>query len=117
MIWTRARRVLAFAALAIAQAGGWSPGAAQAQEPRLDPTHGRDVAQRVCVGCHAIEPGAKQRQADIPSFPEIANRPGRTIQTIIGAMYYPHPEMPGIPLASREMRDVAAYVLTFRMDQ
>ncbi|HEX7075897.1 MAG TPA: cytochrome c [Hyphomicrobiaceae bacterium] len=117
MNWTRTRRAIALAVLTVAQPAGYLAGAAWAQEPALDPVHGRDVAQRVCVGCHAIEPGVQQRQADVPSFPEIANRPGRTIQTIIGAMYYPHPEMPGVPLTTKETRDVAAYILTFRKAQ
>lgn len=112
----RSRRPLALVALAFALAFG-PQNAARAQEPARDPDHGREVAQRVCVGCHAIEPGVQPRQADVPSFPEIANRPDQTIQTIIGAMYYPHPEMPGIPLTNKEVRDVAAYVLTFRKDQ
>lgn len=109
------RRHLAPIALACGLAA--FPLAAWAQQQALDPDHGREVAQRVCVGCHAIEPGVQPRPADVPSFPEIANRPGRTIQTIIGAMYYPHPEMPGIALTTKEVRDVAAYILTFRKDQ
>lgn len=88
--------------------------AAWAQQPKLDTVHGRNVAERVCAGCHAIETGVQPRQADIPSFPEIANRPGRTIDFIVDAMYQPHPVMPGIPLTTQEMRDVAAYILTFR---
>ena len=80
---------------------------ASAQQPKPDPVQGRNVAERACVGCHAIEPGVQPRQADIPSFPEIANRPGRTIQFIVDAM-------PGIPLTTQEMRDVAVYILTFR---
>jgi len=87
---------------------------AWAQQPKPDPVQGRNVAERACVGCHAIEPGVQPRQADIPSFPEIANRPGRTIQFIVDAMVHPHPVMPGIPLTTQEMRDVAVYILTFR---
>ena len=82
-----------------------------------DLAHGREVAHRVCVGCHAIEPGVQPRQADVPSFEAIANRPDRTITTIVDAMYAPHPAMPGIPLTTQEMRDVAAYILTFRKEQ
>lgn len=82
--------------------------------PAPDPERGREVAERVCVGCHAIEPGVQPRQADVSSFEAIANRPNRTVQSIVDAMYAPHPAMPGIPLTTQEMRDVAAYILTFR---
>lgn len=88
-----------------------------AQAPQPDPARGREIAARVCVGCHAIEPGARTQQADIPSFPAIANRPGRTADFIIGAMYYPHPPMPGVSLTTQEMRDLAAYILSFRRAQ
>ncbi len=88
--------------------------AAWAQQPTGDPARGLAVAKKVCVSCHAIEPGDQTRQADVPSFQEIANRPGRTSEVIVGAMSAPHPVMPGAPLTLREMRDVAAYILAFR---
>ncbi len=58
--------------------------------------------------------GRSAKATDVSSFEAIANRPGRTIDTIVDAMYAPHPAMPGIPLTTQEMRDVAAYILTFR---
>jgi len=112
----RHRRLLALACMTLNLApipmlSAW------AQQPAANPAHGREVAEKVCAGCHAIEPGVQPRQADIPSFPAIANRRGRTVEFIIDAMYHPHPVMPGIPLTTQEMRDVAAYILTFRKNK
>ena len=89
-------------------------GAAAAQTATLDAERGRAIAERVCVGCHAIDREATTKLADVPSFPVIANRPGRTAEFITNAMLAPHPAMPGVPLTTQEMRDLAAYILSFR---
>lgn len=78
-----------------------------------DPLRGRQLAERLCVGCHAIDADAPAKLADVPSFPAIANRPGRSAAAIIGGMLEPHPAMPGLPLTTGETRDLAAYIQTF----
>lgn len=85
-----------------------------AQTPAQDAARGREIAQRLCVACHAIDREATTKLADVPSFPTIANRPGRTAEFIMNAMLAPHPAMPGVPLTAQEMRDLATYILTFR---
>jgi cytochrome c len=99
-------------ALALA---GFLPTLADAQGLAPDPARGRDLAQRLCSGCHATGPPAKL--ADVPTFPVIANRPGRTPEFLTGAMFDPHPVMPGVPLTRQEARDLAAYILTFRKSE
>ncbi len=92
---------------------------AQAQTPRLpDPQRGREVAEKLCSGCHRVtrEQALPGGWADVPSFPEIANRPGRTAEHLVGAIMIPHPPMPDIALATGTLHDVAAYILTFKKD-
>ena len=82
-----------------------------------DPQRGRDIAEKLCVGCHRISPEqAGSGWVDVPSFPEIANRPGRTPERIMGAIMLPHPPMPDIALSTPTLRDLAAYILTYKKD-
>lgn len=99
------------------------PLAAVAQAPPQppkppDPVRGREVAEKLCVACHRVSPDQPPTgQADIPAFAEIANRPGRTFEFIIGATMMPHPPMPDIALTTPALKDLAAYILTFKKAQ
>jgi mono/diheme cytochrome c family protein len=86
------------------------------QPPRApDPVRGREIAEKLCVACHRIAPEQPATPvADVPSFPEIANRPDRTPERIMGAIMMPHPPMPDIALATPALKDLAAYILTYR---
>ncbi len=97
---------------------GVSAAQAQTAQRAADPQRGREIAERLCSGCHRVTPDQQQPGgwADVPSFPEIANRPGRTPERIVGAIMIPHPPMPDIALATGTLHDVAAYILTFKKD-
>ena len=42
-----------------------------------DPEHGKKLAADLCSNCHLVGTGdQRQANADIPSFPEIANKEG-----------------------------------------
>src|SRR5690606_40360088 len=103
-----------YALLAAASAEAQSP--AQPRAP--DPVRGRDLAEKLCVACHRIAPDqAAGGVADVPSFPEIANRPGRTAERLMGAIMMPHPPTPDIALSTPALKDLAAYILTHKKQQ
>jgi hypothetical protein len=80
-----------------------------------DPAHGKDLAERLCTNCHLI--GSAQQahaNADVPSFHEIANRPGQTAGAITAIIIVPKHPMPQIPLTKSELADLSAYILTLR---
>lgn len=92
---------------------------AQVRAPRAaDPQRGRQIAEQLCSGCHRVthEQALLGGWADVPSFPEIANLPGRTTERLVGSIMFPHPPMPDIALATGTLHDVAAYILTFKKD-
>jgi hypothetical protein len=90
-----------------------APGLAQ---PAADPANGGVLAGELCSGCHLVGPRSQGPVPDgIPSFMAIAARPGidsaRVERTLLSP---PHPVMPSPPLDLRQMRDVAAYILSLR---
>jgi mono/diheme cytochrome c family protein len=80
-----------------------------------DPAHGKVLAEKLCTNCHLIGT-AKQDHAvaDVPSFPEIANREGQSAGAIMGQIMLPKHPMPQIPLTKAELADLASYILTLR---
>jgi len=80
-----------------------------------DARRGHELAARLCTNCHAIERSpAASVQADVPSFPTIANRADTTAEHLAGRIIVPHPAMPGVPLTASEIRDIVAYILSLQ---
>jgi mono/diheme cytochrome c family protein len=79
-----------------------------------DPVHGKALAEKVCSNCHLVASGQQYANADIPSFHEIANKPGQTPGTIMAHIVLPKHPMPTIPLTKNELADIAAYIMTLR---
>lgn len=81
-----------------------------------DAKTGHEIASKLCTGCHIVDSEAAGATvpADVPSFADIANKPGQTVQTIAGRIVIPHPPMPKIQLTREEIGDVAAYIMTLR---
>lgn len=90
-------------------------GAAGAQE-QGDPAQGRALAEQLCRTCHLIGPDQRGPVPDgVPSFMAIAGRPGLDMKRVEASLVHPpHPLMPEPPLSQRQMRDVAAYILSLR---
>lgn len=102
-------RAVCLALLALALVGG----IANAQTPALDAERGRELASRVCINCHVVEPGAEVAQGQIaPSFRTISQQPGQTPERIAGRIIVPHPAMPTISLTMKEIRDIVTYIMT-----
>ena len=83
---------------------------------RPDVNNGQMVADRTCAGCHGAEgirPGSVVQGVVVPSFRDIAQR-DFTQEGLEAKIMMPHWPMPGLPLQSREIRDVAGYILSLR---
>jgi mono/diheme cytochrome c family protein len=85
-------------------------------QPAPDPASGRVLAGKLCASCHLIGPQAKGPVPDgISSFMAIAARPGADAPHLEAALLSPtHPAMPSPPLDTRQVQDIAAYILTLR---
>jgi mono/diheme cytochrome c family protein len=79
-----------------------------------DPVHGKVLAESLCSNCHLVGSSQEHVNADVPSFREIANVPGRTAGDIIGFIILPKHPMPEIPLTKTELADLAAYIISLR---
>ena len=99
----------------------------RAQEPELgvepkpaeskipDVTTGKEIAGKLCVGCHVIEKTSSgNTQADVPSFSSIANRPNQSLEALSGWLMAPHAPMPDPHLTRKEIRDLAGYIVSLR---
>ena len=81
-----------------------------------DPKQGKALAEKLCTNCHLVGGAVQQEHAnaDVPSFPEIANLEGQTAGAITARIMLPKHPMPTIPLTKAELADLAAYILSFR---
>jgi mono/diheme cytochrome c family protein len=80
-----------------------------------DTDAGLQVARTLCAACHLIgEPPNAETPADVPSFASIANRPDQSAESLSNWLIEPHTPMPNLHLTRKEIRDLAAYILTLR---
>jgi mono/diheme cytochrome c family protein len=87
----------------------------QAESTIPDVTVGKEIAGKLCVGCHVIEKTSSgNTQADVPSFPSIANRPIQSLEALTGWLMAPHAPMPDPHLTRKEIRDLAGYIVSLR---
>jgi mono/diheme cytochrome c family protein len=90
-------------------------GPASAQMTTADAKRGRELAERLCTGCHIVSPNSVQTaNPDVPSFPAIARTQGATAERLAGRIIVPHPAMPQTQLTVAEIRDIVAYILTLK---
>lgn len=85
-------------------------------QTRTDVGRGRETAERLCSGCHAIDggTGGTYQKVDVPSFRVIANRANQTAERVRAFIMTPHPPMPTVPLTLAEINDVTAYILSVK---
>ena len=80
-----------------------------------DPTHGQELASKLCSNCHLVGSGRQeQANADVPSVHEIANKQGQTAGAMMAHVVLPKHPMPTIPLTKSEFADLSAYILSLR---
>jgi len=91
---------------------GWS---AEAQTAAAV-ARGRELAERACGGCHAVNGGSGTvvQGTDVPSFGAIAGRPNQTAERLKAFIMTPHRPMPGIPLTLAEVEDIVAYLQSLK---
>jgi mono/diheme cytochrome c family protein len=90
--------------------------AAPAQQAFGDAEAGYVVASEYCALCHAIarDESSVWPVLDAPSFEDVADTPGMTAMALYAWMTTSHPTMPDIILASEELRNVVAYILSLQ---
>ncbi|MFZ1103884.1 MAG: cytochrome c [Hyphomicrobiaceae bacterium] len=98
-------------AAALGLAGPDAHGQTQATVSR-----GKEIAERLCAGCHAIDgrQGSTVQGTDVPSFRALADRPYRTPERLQAFIMTPRHPMPAIPLELSEIRDVVAYIQSLK---
>jgi mono/diheme cytochrome c family protein len=80
-----------------------------------DVAEGQKLAQTLCADCH-LNPGQGEKvgRAGIPGFRAVANRPGQSIEGIVGWLKIAPPMMPNHHLSQEEMFRLAAFILSLR---
>lgn len=102
--WLLAAALSTLVSLSGARSAEWGDGAS-----------GRQLAQKLCIGCHAVGKVADGAVlADVPTFWAIGNKPGQSAAAIAGRIVVPHPPMPEIQLTRREIADLAVYILSLQ---
>jgi mono/diheme cytochrome c family protein len=102
-------------AVSVGVALGLAGAAAYSRTPATV-ARGKDIAERACAGCHAIDgrQGGTVLQADVPSFRSLAGRPYRTPESLQAYIMTPRHPMPAIPLELSEIRDVVDYIQSLK---
>jgi mono/diheme cytochrome c family protein len=108
----------AMTTLAIGQPNdGKSPDSSETIKPtKPDPENGRTISRALCTNCHVIEKGSNAAavNADVPSFPAIANKPNQSAEHISTWLLSAHGPMPNVHLTRKELRDLSAYIISLR---
>lgn len=87
------------------------PTAAIAQTPTI----GAAMAERWCMGCHVVEPGAfSDPNSRVPTFSAIASRPGTTAASLDRYLSAGHTRMPDFALTRTERDALVSYILSLR---
>lgn len=102
-------RLLGATLVAVALAQG-----AAAQQPEDgDPAAGRELASRLCTGCHIV--GTERVGSDAaPPFPAIARDPEITVTELHGWIGPRHPMLPNLALTPAQTADINAYLDSLR---
>lgn len=79
-----------------------------------DPRAGRDLAQRWCADCHAIEGPSVRPGSSAPSFAAVARMPSTTELSLSVFLRSSHADMPNLILTPAQSDDLVAYILSFK---
>ncbi len=78
---------------------------------------GLETAKIWCVQCHVVEPdGTGTAQGAAPTFNEVANRAGQTVEKTENWLIDPHPPMPDLLLAREDIRNLSLYILSLKRE-
>jgi mono/diheme cytochrome c family protein len=80
-----------------------------------DLRHGEQVAKLWCASCHSVNAaGPVLRNEAVPSFFSIAGDSATSQASLEKFLNSSHPRMPAYGLTRKDVRDVAAYILSLR---
>ncbi len=99
--------------MAFAAAASILPAAARGQDANL--RHGGEIAQSICVVCHAVTTDAlASPNVAAPPFARLARTEGMTSIALTAALQTSHRQMPNLILQADEQHDVIAYILSLK---
>lgn len=80
-----------------------------------DIAKGRELADRLCAGCH-MNPGQgeKQGRSGIPGFQAVADRPGQSLEGVVAWLKTIPTMMPNHHLSQDEMFALAHFIMSLR---
>jgi mono/diheme cytochrome c family protein len=83
---------------------------------RADVARGREIAERACAGCHAIDGGQGSiiQGTQAPSFRSLSSHPLWTAESLQTFILTPKHPMPAMPLQLAEINDLVAYIQSLR---
>jgi cytochrome c len=115
--WVRAIAVLAvcIAALLIIRLHGAS-GATPSPSAREAAAHGHALAEAWCSACHVVDKFAIAIGQRAPAFVAVAAQPSTTALSIRVFLQTSHEPMPNFILKKQDIDDIAAYILSLRLD-
>jgi len=113
--WVRVVAIfgLCIAALLIIRlhgASGATPGA------RETAARGHALAEAWCSSCHAVDRFAIPIEHRAPAFVAVAAQPSTTALSIRVFLQTSHEPMPNFIMKKRDIDDIAAYILSLRLD-
>lgn len=80
-----------------------------------DARKGQEFVRRNCTPCHSVEKGEPARPVHTaPSFQAVADTPGMTAIALMAWFRTPHPTMPDLIIATKDVRDINAYILSLK---
>lgn len=89
--------------------------AAHAQSSPGDTSSGRNLALRICSGCHAVAADQPRPTTDgAPPFTAIARDPATTAPSLRMFLRSSHTNMPNLILSQGEVDDLVRYILSLK---
>jgi len=80
-----------------------------------DLRHGEQLAKLWCASCHSVDAaGPVLRNEAVPSFSSIAGDSATSQASLEKFLNSSHPRMPAYGLTRKDVRDVAAYIISLR---
>lgn len=79
---------------------------------------GHEFVRKNCTPCHSVEKSEPARSVHTaPSFQAVADTPGMTAIALTAWFRTPHHSMPNLVIASRDVRDINAYILSLKTEE
>jgi mono/diheme cytochrome c family protein len=87
---------------------------AMALDARGDSSPGKDLAERWCSQCHALEPNRVSPNSKARPFPQLAAEPSVTPYSLRVLLRSPHASMPNLMLNPEQMDEITDYIMSLK---